>query len=280
MEKVDVYSDKSNGSKIYAFDYLRVIALVMILYDHLGGFYNPNWIVKKIIDFFFAVPLDIIQDFGAFGVSLFFLLSGFLFTYNGNYKNEAKKTFKKTMKTYVGCLMAFFLFYILQRLTWIIKTTYWSQFSTKQWIESMTLVGYFTGHGDVINGTTWFLIPLFLFYLVRIGYAWIYEKIKPEYNFLFLELFVLLIMFLLKGFHLSVSSTLVFVDMPLMGMILGEIFRKERRISIFNGILLLIVNYVLMVIWFWVFAREYHDTYCYFVSFIYSLFFNYNICNF
>lgn len=63
---------------------------------------------KKIIDFFFAVPLDIIQDFGAFGVSLFFLLSGFLFTYNGNYKNEAKKTFKKTMKTYVGCLMAFF----------------------------------------------------------------------------------------------------------------------------------------------------------------------------
>lgn len=121
VEKVDVYSDKSNGSKIYAFDYLRVIALVMILYDHLGGFYNPNWIVKKIIDFFFAVPLDIIQDFGAFGVSLFFLLSGFLFTYNGNYKNEAKKTFKKTMKTYVGCLMAFFLFYILQRLTWIIK---------------------------------------------------------------------------------------------------------------------------------------------------------------
>ena len=154
VEKVDVYSDKSNGSKIYAFDYLRVIALVMILYDHLGGFYNPNWIVKKIIDFFFAVPLDIIQDFGAFGVSLFFLLSGFLFTYNGNYKNEAKKTFKKTMKTYVGCLMAFFLFYILQRLTWIIKTTYWSQFSIKQWIESMTLVGYFTGHGDVINGTT------------------------------------------------------------------------------------------------------------------------------
>ena len=26
VEKVDVYSDKSNGSKIYAFDYLRVIA--------------------------------------------------------------------------------------------------------------------------------------------------------------------------------------------------------------------------------------------------------------
>ena len=68
----------------------------------------------------------------------------------------------------------------------------------------MTLVGYFTGHGDVINGTTWFLIPLFLFYLVRIGYAWMYEKIKPEYNFLFLELFVLLIMFLFGFLNVSV----------------------------------------------------------------------------
>ena len=32
---------------IIAFDYLRVIALVMILYDHLGGFYNPNWTMKN-----------------------------------------------------------------------------------------------------------------------------------------------------------------------------------------------------------------------------------------
>lgn len=272
VEKVDIYSNKSNASKIYAFDYLRVIALFMILYDHLGGFYNPNWIVKKVIDFFFAVPLDIIQDFGAFGVSLFFLISGFLFMYNGNYKNETKKTLKKLLKTYLGCLIAFLLFYIIQKLTWIINTTYWSQFSIKQWIESATLIGYFTGYGDVINGTTWFLIPLFLFYLVRIGYAWNYEKTKPEYNFVFLEMIVLLIMILLNKLHLLVSSKLVFVYMPLAGMLLGEVFRKEKRISSFWGILLLVVNYMLMASWFWVFAREYHDTYCYFVSFIYSVF--------
>ena len=71
-----------------AVDYLRAIALCMILYDHLGGLFNPGWIVKRYVDFFFAVPLNIIQDFGAFGVSLFFLISGFLFTYNGNHQNE------------------------------------------------------------------------------------------------------------------------------------------------------------------------------------------------
>ena len=86
-------------------------------------------------------------------------------------------------------------------------------------------------------------------------------------------------MFLLKGFHLSVSLN---VSVRLHASD-GNDFRRnlsKRTANFnFNGILLLIVNYVLMVIWFWVFAREYHDTYCYFVSFIYSLF-NYNICNF
>ena len=80
-----------------AVDYLRAIALCMILYDHLGGLFNPGWIVKRYVDFFFAVPLNIIQDFGAFGVSLFFLISGFLFTYNGNHQNEGRKTLKKMM---------------------------------------------------------------------------------------------------------------------------------------------------------------------------------------
>ena len=270
---VNIDADKSHIIKLYAFDYLRVIALFMILYDHLGGFRNPDWIVKKTIDFFFTMPLNIIQDFGAFGVSLFFLISGFLFTYNGNYKHEVKKAVKKIIKTYVGCLISFFWFYVLQNLVWMREATYWSQFSIRQWIESATLVGYFiTGSGDVINGTTWFLIPLFFFYLVRIGYAYIYEKIKPEWNILLLEFFVLMIMILSKEFHLAVSSEIVFVYMPLMGMILGEMFRNARTLSIYKGILLLLVNYMSMVVWFWVFVREYHDTNCYLISFMYSVF--------
>lgn len=44
---VNIDADKSHIIKLYAFDYLRVIALFMILYDHLGGFRNPNWILKK-----------------------------------------------------------------------------------------------------------------------------------------------------------------------------------------------------------------------------------------
>lgn len=258
-------------TKKAAFDYLRVIALVMILYDHLGGFYNPNWILKKVLDFFFAVPLNIIQDFGGFGVSLFFLISGFLFTYNANYKNEGKKTLRKIAKIYIGCLMAFFMFYILQRLVWLVEATYWSQFSLRQWAESVTLVGYFTGNGEVINGTTWFLIPLFLFYILRIGYAGIHEKIRVEWNILILELVIALIMTILKVFHFPVSSVLVFVYMPVAGMILGEFLREDSKLSIRKGSVLFLINYICMTACIWVFARQYHDTSFYLVSFIYSV---------
>lgn len=72
VEKVDVYSDKSNGSKIYAFDYLRVIALVMILYDHLGGFYNPNWIGKKNNRFLFCSPVRYNSRFWRFWCFIIF----------------------------------------------------------------------------------------------------------------------------------------------------------------------------------------------------------------
>ena len=114
--------------------------------------------------------------------------------------------------------------------------------------------------------------PVIFFYLVRIGYSYIYEKIKPEWNILFLELFILIIMILSKRFHLAVFSKIVFVYMPLMGMILGEMFRDERMISISKGIWLLFINYMSMVVWFWSFVRGYHDTYGYLVSFMYSVF--------
>ena len=114
--------------------------------------------------------------------------------------------------------------------------------------------------------------PVIFFYSVRIGYSYIYEKIKPEWNILVFELFIPIIMILSKGFYLAVSSKIVFVYMPLMGMILGEMFRDDRTISISKGIWLLFINYMSMVVWFWSFVREYHDTYCYLVSFMYSVF--------
>ena len=128
-----------------------------------------------------------------------------------------------------------------------------------------------SGSGEVINGTTWFLIPLFMFYVLRIGYTWMQEKVKVRWNVLILEAVLAVIMLLLKVLKLPISSWLIFVYMPVSGLILGEIFRDNTQVSILEELVLQFVNYISMTIWFWIFARQYHDSSLYFVSFIYSI---------
>lgn len=86
-----------------------------------------------------------------------------------------------------------------------------------------------------------------------------------------LELVIAFIMTILKMFHFSVSSEMVFVYMPVAGMILGELFREDSKLSIKKGSALFLVNYLCMTAWIWVFARHYHDTSFYLVSFMYSV---------
>lgn len=41
--------------------------------------------------------------------------------------------------------------------------TWWSQFTYSQWFEGITLLGYFDGLGDAINGTTCFSTTIVFF---------------------------------------------------------------------------------------------------------------------
>lgn len=50
---MEAYDLKWNGMKINSFNYLRVLAMFMILYDHLGCLRNQEWMIKKAVDFFF-----------------------------------------------------------------------------------------------------------------------------------------------------------------------------------------------------------------------------------
>ncbi len=263
--------DTENKKQLVSLDYLRALAVTMILYDHLGGLRNADWIVKKEIDTIVAIPLAIIQDFGAFGVSLFFLISGFLLTYRQKeVYAPVGKTIKKICKIYLTNISAFCWFGIFVFITGKVVVNYWSQFSLKQWILSASLVGYFTGDGDVINGTTWFLVPLFVFYLVAVTFSMIYKKIGI-YAYWFVEIEILLILKLVNIFVAPAVTKIIFAFMPVMGMLIGEIFKttisKDRK----HVFLLLGINWISMVLCFKVFAWNYFAESLYLVSFIYAL---------
>lgn len=188
-------SDTFQG-KIHSLSYLRVLALGMILYDHLCGMRNSDWILKKAVDFILCTPLNIIQDFGALGVSLFYLITGFLFLHtNRNKENCIASACRKVIRLYLFTLISTVVFGIFQYGCNHISPTYWAQFSLENWAGCATLINYFNGVGDVVNGTTWFLIPLFAFYIL----SSICYKFSGKNTSLFL--------FLLE----SISAVLVFL---------------------------------------------------------------------
>ncbi len=271
---MEAYDLKWNGTKINSFNYLRVLAMFMILYDHLGCLRNQEWMIKKAVDFFFSNPLFIIQDFGAFGVSLFFLISGFLFAWKGQYEHLTKKTCRRLLKIYLSLIAAFLGFWLCQAICWNFQETYWQQFTIRQWLESITLVGYLTGNGEVINGSTWFLVPLFFFYIVSAFYAAFSRRLFCKGGGMWIiEGFLAALFYTLDRMHIyAPTNMMIFVYMPLAGVILAEIYH-EKNIAFGNGLVLLLVNYMAMVFYFKKFQYEFYAENLYLISFLYAVLF-------
>ena len=263
---------KIKREKLESLNVLRVIAVTMIIYDHLGAFRNKGWKLKKIIDFLIAIPFGIIQDFGAFGVSLFLIISGFLYTYNdGNLKKPVKKNIKKIIILYLTCLISYITFGTFQALMWNFHKTYWSQFSPRQWINGATLIGYFNHYGDVINGTTWFLIPFFFFYILATIFSILYTKLGQN-TFIILEVILAMFFTVIYILKLRVSSILVFVYLPLSAIIIGEYCKDNNNISLTNLFIFEGVNIFSLIIGLYIFNRKYYITEKYLISFIYAMF--------
>jgi len=167
-----------NIKKNNALDWLRCGALALIIYDHLVGFRMPEWTPVVWMDHIFMKPLELIQYGGALGVSIFFVISGYLLALGvDSGKYTLNKLPKKILQLYIPMIMSYCSFYLLQKgLSAIKYEHYFSQFTNKDWLMGGSLIGYFTERGDVINGTTWYLVPTFIAYGVVFAFSRLLKK--------------------------------------------------------------------------------------------------------
>ena len=94
--------------KFNSIAWLRLLAIMMIVYDHLIAMRNPDWMINRLIEGVLNKPLHIIQSYGAFGVCLFFLISGFLIMFANEGKDKVGlKIVKKIGRIYLSVLIAF-----------------------------------------------------------------------------------------------------------------------------------------------------------------------------
>lgn len=105
-----------NIKKNNALDWLRCGALALIIYDHLVGFRMPEWTPVVWMDHIFMKPLELIQYGGALGVSIFFVISGYLLALGvDSGKYTLNKLPKKILQLYIPMIMSYCSFYLLQK---------------------------------------------------------------------------------------------------------------------------------------------------------------------
>ncbi len=257
-------------NRILYIQYLRVIAMFMIVYDHLGAFRNQEWIVAKFFDFYFNKPLGLIQDFGALGVSIFYIISGFLLfkKINESPNLDIKKYFKKKLKIlYIPVILSGILFLCLQKTLFYLFRIggYWEQFEWIEWIKSITLLHYILKGNDIIIGVTWFLIPLFIFYLYIFCFLNIGIENLSRLSYLFNIVNILNIIIFYKCENLYVNNYMYYFCFANICIIGGELYLLLQKMKCLN-IFLIIFTWINIINTFYLFANPYFEDDKYLVS--------------
>ncbi|MCQ5128154.1 acyltransferase [Butyricicoccus faecihominis] len=123
-------------SKFKSIQYVRVLAMVLILWDHLvpGAYYGIGvQPTPSIIEKYIIWPLAITNYFGALGVDLFFLITGFLtvlyLTNTGVISFLIKRTFRLGPAIAFGYVLYYLLLYLSKILGFDVKidfSAYWT----------------------------------------------------------------------------------------------------------------------------------------------------------
>lgn len=157
---------KSNNSDSYNnIVLLRGIASFLVVYDHLfaqagiiwfGKVFFPTDIIRKYI----TVPAGIIQDFGWFGVVLFFLISGFLITHVSLRESQLEFIIRRIFRIYPPLIVAILIAILA---TWVQGG---QLFKLSEYLISFTLFNYWIPPQKIPLGVAWTLIIEILFYLM------------------------------------------------------------------------------------------------------------------
>jgi peptidoglycan/LPS O-acetylase OafA/YrhL len=152
---------ESEGRYVFL-DYLRAVAAWLVVWDHLANhlpeafghhFVPSQWVRDNITG-----PLGIIQDFGWFGVALFFLISGFIISDRAAVESPYKFVVRRVLRIYPMVTLAVLLSMALGLPT--VRPT------LGQVLLNFSLLNYLIVPQVVLLGVAWTLIIEVVFYAI------------------------------------------------------------------------------------------------------------------
>lgn len=217
---------------------LRAISIIIVILSHLkvNGFLPEN--------FFFRYAGMIICN-GALGVSVFFIISGFLIT-TLLIKEKEKNGFISLKKFYARRTIRIFPAYYFLLFVYFILTLFnYTQISTYGWIGALFYLRQFFQTHEYLIGHLWSLSIEEVFYLI---FPFLFIKVNKKLNILLILLIVAVTigrLFLFKNPLPALSLTIfVSADSLLIGCLMA--INYEWLISIINKIKL--IKYIAVIV--------------------------------
>jgi peptidoglycan/LPS O-acetylase OafA/YrhL len=148
--------------KLPSINGLRALSVAMVIIGHLGytglysGIYNYRYV---------RAGMDFVRD-GGLGVSMFFILSGFLITrlllneeQTQSYINLRNFYMRRLLRIVPAYYFLLFVYYIAQRLGYL-------ELGAQSWLTALTFTKYLNWHEDWFTAHCWSLSIEEQFYLV------------------------------------------------------------------------------------------------------------------
>ena len=149
-------------------DLLRGPAALCVVWDHLAavwpGHSDRVWPPVELLRTHLLEPLGLIQDLGAFGLCLFFLVSGYVITHVAQRETRGEFLLKRIFRIYPPLIVSILLVVAIEalrsgRIPW----------TASEVLLSFTLANYLIVPQVVILGVAWTLVIEMIFY----GLIWV-----------------------------------------------------------------------------------------------------------
>lgn len=276
----------NNTQDIKFITLLRGIAALLVVWDHLVGNWLSNnsmvWLPIQIIREYVTTPLGIIQDFGWFGVCLFFLISGFIITHVAIRENRTTFFIRRIFRIYPPLIVSIILILVLD---FVFSRGQFMKLSYDNMLLSFTLLNFLFEPQNVINGVAWTLVIEMLFYLIIFAFL-TYLKERPIYFLASIDLVVGSIVVSARWFgenFFLLAASVAYLPFLAIGQIVYLYWTK--RVSLKISIIFSVVNYFMLVLGLeTIHSQFYVPGNSYMVSFFYAcaifliaLYFNMNI---
>lgn len=224
---------------------LRGVAVLLVVYDHLGAFWpeenQRSWVVNRVIRRWVSEPLGIIQDFGFFGVAVFFLISGFVITHVAQRETRLQFAVKRVLRIYPPLIVSILLIIVI---TFVQGT---QRLSLGEYAQSMTLANYFRVPTFAASGVAWTLVIEMLFYIGVFVTLPLLKKWPLVANASLLGSCALIIL-TARSFgpnYFLFAAAVAFVPYLLLGQLLY--LRWSRRISTVDYAVFTLATYLVVV---------------------------------